>query len=162
PHELIPGHHLQHFQSERHRPYRQLFSTPFYVEGWAVYWEFMLWDEHYGQTPEDRIGMLFWRMHRAARIIVSLKFQLGQMTPKEMVDFIVDRVGHERLGATSEVRRFIGGGYSPLYQCGYMIGGLQLRALRAEVVASRRLTNKEFNDAVLAAGPIPIEWIRAG
>ncbi|HXJ74869.1 MAG TPA: DUF885 family protein [Candidatus Dormibacteraeota bacterium] len=161
PHELIPGHHLQKFMSDRHRPYRRLFSTPFYVEGWAVYWEFMLWDRKYGRTPEDRIGMLFWRMHRAARIIVSLKFHLGQMTPAEMVDFIVDRVGHERLGATSEVRRFIGSGYSPLYQCGYMIGGLQLRALRQEIVGAGKLTEKQFNDTVLEQGPIPIEYVRA-
>ena len=162
PHELIPGHHLQHFMAERHHSYRRLFSTPFYVEGWSLYWEFMLWDRQYGRTPEDRIGMLFWRMHRAARIIVSLKFHLGQMTPKEMVEFIVDRVGHERLGATSEVRRFIGGGYSPLYQCGYMIGGMQLRALRKEVLDAGRMTEKQFNDAVLTYGPIPIEFIRAG
>ena len=161
PHELIPGHHLQKFMSDRHRPYRRLFNTPFYVEGWALYWEFTLWDRQYGRTPEDRIGMLFWRMHRAARIIVSLKFHLGQMTPPEMVDFIVDRVGHERLGASSEVRRFIGGGYSPLYQCGYMIGGLQLRALREELIAAGKFTEKQFNDAVLEQGPIPIEYIRA-
>lgn len=161
PHELIPGHHLQKFMSDRHRPYRRLFNTPFYVEGWALYWEFTLWDRNYGRTPEDRIGMLFWRMHRAARIIVSLKFHLGQMTPPEMVDFIVDRVGHERLGAASEVRRFIGGGYSPLYQCGYMIGGLQLRALRQEILNAGKLTEKQFNDAVLEQGPIPIEYIRA-
>jgi len=162
PHELIPGHHLQHFQAERHRPYRQLFSTPFCVEGWALYWELTLWEHHYGQTPEDRVGMLFWRMHRCARIIVSLKFHLGQMTPAQMVDFLVDRVGHERLGARSEVRRFIEGGYSPLYQCGYMIGGLQLRALRQELVGAGKMTEQKFNDTVLTYGPIPIELIRAG
>jgi uncharacterized protein (DUF885 family) len=130
------------------------------VEGWALYWEFTLWDRNYGRTPEDRVGMLFWRMHRAARIIVSLKFHLGQMTPAQMVDFIADRVGHERLGATSEVRRFIGSDYSPLYQCGYMIGGLQLRALRTEALKTGRYTEKQFNDAVLTQGPIPIEFIR--
>jgi len=161
-HELIPGHHLQRFMSDRNREYRALFSTPFYVEGWALYWEFMLWDMNYGQSPEDRIGMLFWRMHRSASIIVSLKFHLNQMKPAEMVDFLVDRVGHERFGATSEVRRFIGGSYSPLYQCGYMIGGLQLRALHAEVVGKGRMTDRQFNDAVLTFNSIPIELIRAG
>ena len=118
PHELIPGHHLQGFMAQRVRSYRQMFSTPFLVEGWALYWEMTLWELGYPQTPEDRIGMLFWRMHRAARIIVSLKFHLGQMTPQEMVDFLVDRVGHERFGATSEVRRFIGGGLSPPFPAG--------------------------------------------
>lgn len=162
PHELIPGHHLQGYMAQRLRPYRGMFSTPFLVEGWALYWEMTLWDLGYPQGPEDRVGMLFWRMHRAARIIVSLKFHLGQMSPQEMVDFLVDRVGHERFGATSEVRRFIGGDYSPLYQCGYMIGGLQLRALRKELVDSGKMTNREFHDAVLTYGPIPVELIRAG
>jgi hypothetical protein len=162
PHELIPGHHLQAFQSSRHYPYRAMFGTPFFVEGWALYWELMLWDKGYAQTPQDRIGMLFWRMHRCARIIISLKFHLGQMKPQEMVDFLVNRVGHEKLGATSEVRRFIGSSYSPQYQCGYMIGGMQLRALRQELVGAGKMTERQFNDAVLSYGPIPIELLRDG
>ena len=161
-HELIPGHHLQLFTADRNRQYRAIFSTPFLVEGWALYWELRLWDLGYGKTPEDRIGMLFWRMHRCARIIVSLKFHLGQMQPKEMVNFLVERVGHEKLGATSEVRRFIEGSYSPLYQCGYMIGGLQLNALRKEIVGSGKMSDKQFNDSVLTYNTVPIELIRAG
>lgn len=161
-HELIPGHHLQHFVGSRHRAYRAPFTTPFLVEGWALYWEMRLWDLGYGQSPEERLGMLFWRMHRSARIIVSLKFHLGRMTPAEMVDFLVDRVGHERLGATSEVRRYIGDGFEPLYQCAYMLGGLQLRALRQELVGSGKMTEKQFHDTVLSCSAIPIELIRAG
>ncbi|QYK47963.1 MAG: DUF885 family protein [Phycisphaeraceae bacterium] len=160
PHELIPGHHLQAFFAQRERPYRRAFSTPFLVEGWALYWEMLLWDVGYGSTPEQRIGMLFWRMHRAARIIVSMKFQLGQMQPPEMIDFLVDRVGHERLTATSEVRRFIAGDYGPLYQIAYMIGGLQFRTLRKECVDSGLMTEKEFHDAILKCGAIPVELIR--
>jgi uncharacterized protein (DUF885 family) len=41
-HELIPGHHLQWYMKTRYRPYRQLFSTPFWTEGWSIYWEFLL------------------------------------------------------------------------------------------------------------------------
>ena len=161
PHELIPGHHLQGFMAQRYATHRSLFRTPFLVEGWALYWEMVEWDLGWPRGPEDRIGMLFWRMHRAARILVSLKFHLGQMEPQEMIDFLVDRVGHEVSGATSEVRRYIGGGYSPLYQCGYMIGGLQLRALAEEVVDSGRMTRKEFHDAVLRENSIPVEMVRA-
>ena len=160
-HELIPGHHLQSYFAQRYRSYRSLFSTPFFVEGWALYWEMALWDQGYARSPEDQIGMLFWRMHRAARIIVTLKFHLGDMTPPQMVDFLVNRVGHERFGATSEVRRFIAGDYSPLYQCAYMIGGLQLRALAKTMTANGIMTTKQFNDAVLRCGPIPIEMLRA-
>ncbi len=161
PHELIPGHHLQGHMSDRYRPYRQIFSTPFFVEGWCLYWEFKHWDLGWARGPEDKIGMLFWRMHRAARIIVSLQFHLGTMTPEEMVTFLVDRIGHEKNNALSEVRRYIGGDYSPLYQVGYMMGGLQLRAMHAEAVGGGKMKEKEFNDAVLTQGSIPMEFVRA-
>jgi uncharacterized protein (DUF885 family) len=84
------------------------------------------------------------------------------MNPEEMVKFLVDRVGHEKLGATSEVRRFIAGDYSPLYQCAYMIGGLQLRALHKEIVGAGKMTQRQFHDAVLTYNAIPVELIRAG
>ena len=161
PHELIPGHHLQRFESARYNPHRALFGTPFYIEGWALYWERRFWDLGWARTPEDRLGMLFWRMNRAARIEVSLKFHLGRMTPAEMVDFLVRRVGHERMGATSEVRRFIGDGFSPLYQASYMLGALQLEALRTSLVGKGAMTESQFNDAVLAENAIPEELIRA-
>lgn len=161
PHELIPGHHLQIFTAARQHPERRNFSTPFLVEGWALYWELRLWDEGFGQTPQDRIAMLFWRAHRCARIITTLKFHLGEMTPQQMVDYLVDRVGHEKLAATSEVRRYVGDGYSPLYQCAYMLGGLQLKALHEEMRRSQPMTEEAFHDAVLSCGPIPVELIRA-
>lgn len=161
PHELIPGHHLQSYMAARQRSYRKLFSTPFFVEGWALYWEMRLYDMKYQAGPEDRIGALFWRMHRCARIIVTLKFHLEEMTPDEMVTFLTDRVGHEKFGATSEVRRFIAGRYSPLYQCGYMLGGLQLIAMHKELVETKKMTEREFHDTILKLGPIPMELVRA-
>ena len=165
PHELIPGHHLQHFWAERYRPYRQTFSTPFFVEGWALYWEMRLYGLGFQATPEQRIGALFWRMHRCARILVTLRFHLGQMKPEEMVKFLVERVGHEEAGARSEVRRYLVS--SPLYQCSYMLGGLQLRALHEEMTQDKgsdkdkHLEEQAFHDAVLQLGPIPVELIRA-
>jgi uncharacterized protein (DUF885 family) len=105
--------------------------------------------------------MLFWRSHRAARIIFSLSFHLGTMTPQQAIDFLVDRVGHERANAAAEVRRSFNGSYSPLYQVAYMIGGLQIRALHKELVESGKMTNRQFHDAVLQGGPMPIELVRA-
>ncbi len=161
PHELIPGHHLQLFMAKRHRGYRRLFRTPFFVEGWALHWEMLLWDRGWHRGPEDRVGMLFWRMHRCARIIVSLRFHLGQMQPAEMVAFLRDRVGLETSGATAEVRRYIAGSYGPLYQAAYMLGGLQLRSLHHELVGDGSMSDRAFHDAVLRQGSIPIEMVRA-
>jgi uncharacterized protein (DUF885 family) len=160
-HELIPGHHLQGFMTERYNSHRGVFSTPFWGEGWALYWEMLLWDLDFPQTPENRMGMLFWRSHRCARIIFSLGFHLGTMTPQECVDFLVDRVGHERANAEAEVRRSFEGSYSPLYQAAYMLGGLQFRALSEELVGSGQMTNREFHDAILKLNRIPVEMVRA-
>ena len=160
-HELIPGHHLQGFMRDRHRSYRRMFGTPFWVEGWALYWEMRLWDLDFARSPEDRIGMLFWRKHRCARIIFSLSYHLNKMNPEECIDFLVDRVGHERNNATGEVRRSVMGGYGPLYQAAYMLGGLQIRAMYKELVESGKVEEKDFHDAILQQNSIPIELIRA-
>lgn len=160
-HELIPGHHLQGFMTARYNPHRGVFRTPFWHEGNSFYWEMLLWDLGFPRSPEDRVGMLFWRMHRAARIIFSLGFQLGTMTPEQAIDFLVERVGHERANATAEVRRSFNGSYSPLYQVAYMIGGLQFRALHQELVGAGRLTNRQFHDAILRSGSMSVEMVRA-
>lgn len=160
-HELIPGHHLQGYMTARYNPHRRAFSTPFWTEGWALWWEMLLWDQGFPRGPEDRVGMLFWRMHRAARIIFSLKFHLGEWTPQQSIDFLVDRVGHERANATAEVRRSFLGTYSPLYQVAYMMGGLQFRTLHQELVGSGRMTNQAFHDQILKGGGMPVEMVRA-
>lgn len=160
-HELIPGHNLQGFMSRRYKSYRNMFRTPFSVEGWALYWEMLLWDKGFHATPEEKVGALFWRMHRCARIIFSLNYHLGKWTPQECIDFLVERVGHERFSATSEVRRSFEGNYGPLYQVAYMMGGLQIRALHHEIVDGGKMTDKQFHDAFLKEGVIPIEMFRA-
>lgn len=78
-----------------------------------------------------------------------------------MVDYLVTRVGHEPEAAEGEVRRTIGDDYPPLYQCAYLIGALQLWALRQECVGSGRMSDRTFHDAVLRENAIPIELIRA-
>jgi hypothetical protein len=136
-HELIPGHHLQGFMTERYQPHRRTFRTPY------------------------RIGMLFWRMHRCARILFSLGFHLGEMTPEEAIEFLIDRVGHEPENAEAEVRRSFEGSYPPLYQAAYMLGGLQIRSLHQQLVGAGRMTDREFHDAILQGGAMPIEMVRA-
>ncbi len=160
-HELLPGHNLQYFMNSRYKAYRQMFYTPFWIEGWSLYWELLLYQQGFAQTPEERVGMLFWRMHRCARIIFSLNYHLGKWTPQQCIDFLVDRVGHERANAEGEVRRSFKGDYSPLYQVAYLTGGLQLMALKHELVDSGKMTYKQFHDAIIKENTMPIEMVRA-
>ena len=161
PHELIPGHHLQSFVAARENAHRRIFGTPFYIEGWALYCELRLWDLGWPRTPQERIGLLFWRANRAARVVTTIRFHLGTMKPDEMVTFLMEHVGHEKFGATSEVRRYIDGDFSPLYQAAYLLGARQLLALHDELVKPGGLSERAFNDAVLRENTMPIELLRA-
>lgn len=161
-HEMIPGHNLIGYMAARYAGYRARIggSTPFFGEGWPLYWELTLYDMGFHDTPEERVGALFWRMHRCARIIFSLKFHTGEWSPQECIDFLVARVGHERDNATAEVRRSFQGAYGPLYQAAYLLGGLQLRGLRRELVDSKQMTDREFHDEILRQGSMPIALLR--
>lgn len=159
-HELLAGHALQEFMTNRYKTYRH-FETPFWIEGWALYQEMLLWDLKFPASAEDRVGMLFWRKHRCARIIFSLNYHLGKWTPQQCIDFLVDRVGHERANAAGEVRRSFTEAYSPLYQVAYMIGGLQFMALKRELVDSGKMTYQQYHDAILKENMLPVELIRS-
>lgn len=176
-HEMVPGHGLQLWVADRAgRGYwtgrGQVGWTPFYVEGWATYCERVFWDAGFfapetGHKPEDRVGTLFWQLHRCMRIVFSLGFHLGKLSALECVDLLVERVGHERNAAEAEVRRSLSGEYPPLYQCGYLVGALQLARLEREVCGEdaggkkERLSKTEFRDQVLLEGSLPIEMLRA-
>jgi uncharacterized protein (DUF885 family) len=74
---------------------------------------------------------------------------------------LVEEVGHEPSTAQAEVRRSFNGSYSPLYQAAYMLGGLQIRALREELVETGLMDEKVFHDGLLLGGNMPIEFVRA-
>jgi Bacterial protein of unknown function (DUF885) len=159
-HELIAGHNLQAYMNSRYRTYRN-FGSGFWTEGWSLYWELILWDLKFPKSPEDRIGFLFWHMHRCARIIFSLNYHLGKWTPQQCVDFLVDRVGHERANAAGEVRRSFETHYPPLYQLAYLTGGRQFYALKKELVDGGKMTYKQYHDAIMHLNAMPVEMIRA-
>lgn len=160
-HEMIPGHNLVGFLGARFNGYRAgLGGTPFLGEGWPLYWETILYDKGFHDSPEKKVGALFWRMHRAARIIFSLKFHMGQWSPQECIDFLVNEVGHERDNATAEVRRSFGGQYGPLYQMAYLVGGLQIRGMKREIVDSGMRTEKDFHDEIMRQGSMPVAFLR--
>jgi uncharacterized protein (DUF885 family) len=83
------------------------------------------------------------------------------MTPEQAVDLLVNEVGHERDNAVAEVRRSVNGSYDPLYQCAYMLGALQFRALHHELVDSKTMTDRQYHDAILRENMMPVAMLRA-
>lgn len=160
-HEMIPGHFLQFYMNDRYRPYRQRFDNPFWTEGNAFWWEMLYYDKGFEKTPEERIGALVWRMHRSARVIFTMNFQLGKWTPQQCVQYLIDNVGFDSDNDLAEVRRSFDGSVGPLYQIAYLMGALQFRALHHELVDSHKMTDRQFHDTILHEGQMPIELLRA-
>jgi uncharacterized protein (DUF885 family) len=160
-HEMIPGHFLQFYMGARYRPYRRAFETPFWVEGNAFWWEMLYYQKGYDSTPAERVGALVWRMHRSARVIFTMNFHLGRWTPEQCVQYLMQNVGWDVDNATAEVRRSFNGSVGPLYQCAYLMGALQFRALHQELVGSGKMTERQFGDAVLHENSMPLELLRA-
>ena len=106
--------------------------------------------------------MLFWRIHRCARIVFSLGFHLGKMTPSRSAS-----TTWSTASATSATTRRpksaarSAASYGPLYQAAYMLGGLQFRALRKELVDSGKMTDRDFHDAILKENSMPVAMVRA-
>ena len=160
-HEMIPGHFLQFYMSARYHPYRRAFETPFWHEGNSLWWEMLFWDKGFDRTPEERVGALVWRMHRSARIIFTMNFHLGRWTPQQCIQSLIDNVGFEPENAAAEVRRSFDGSVGPLYQSAYLLGALQFRELHKELVDSKKMTDREFHDAILHENSMPVELLRA-
>jgi uncharacterized protein (DUF885 family) len=83
------------------------------------------------------------------------------LSPRQCIDLLVERVGFEPANAEAEVRRSFAGGYGPMYQAAYLVGAMQFRALRRELVDTGRMTDRAFHDAVLKENRIPVELVRA-
>ena len=140
--------------------YRGSFGTPFWGEGWALYWELLLWDMNFAKTPENRIGMLFWRMHRCARIIFSLSFHLENDAAG--VHRFAGQPRRARAATTPRrgaplVRRQLRAALSGAY----LIGGLQQYCDAQRTGRTGQDDEPRFHDAMLKENRIPIEMVRA-
>ncbi len=164
-HEMIPGHNLVGYMSARYGSYRARIggSTPFFGEGWPLYWELLMYDLGFHDTPEERVGALFWRMHRCARIIFSLNFHMGHLVAAGGHRF-PGRQGRSR----ARQRHGRGAPIVPGRLRPALSGRVPARAacscagLRKELVDSRQMTNKQFHDEIMRQGSMPIALIRLG
>ncbi|MNR33330.1 hypothetical protein D3C85_1509960 [compost metagenome] len=86
---------------------------------------------------------------------------MGEWTPQQCVDYLVNQVGHEPANAHGEVKRSFEGSYDPLYQLAYLIGGLQLLSISDELVGSGKMSYTEFHDRVIKENYLPMEMLRA-
>lgn len=164
-HAVIPGHRFDALvlAGNRH-PVRRHFRDGGRAEGWAMYLEEAgLQLGFYERTGRPRARELIWdfAIFRAARTIGDVRLQLNEVDSREIAAWWRSLTPHldedvARVDAEIYLRR------PPGYGLGYTIGAFQLQKVLGE--RARQLGDdfvlKEFHDAFMAAGGIPIALFR--
>ncbi len=161
PHESYPGHHLQALKAQQNpRPFRKVYDSPVFSEGWGLYCEELMYETGFFRKPKlTRLTQLRLRLWRAARIILDTKLHSGQMSYDEARQFLADKVGFEPGSTAGEVNIYV---FHPSYVISYMIGFNQIIKLRKEYRQRKgsRFTLRDFHDRLLTQGAMPFRLIR--
>jgi uncharacterized protein (DUF885 family) len=157
-HEAVPGHHLQislQLELENVPEFRKWGETTAFVEGWALYAERLGLEMGFYQTPYDNFGRLTYEMWRAARLVVDTGMHYFGWSRQQAIDFLAENTALSLLNITNEVDRYIAW---PGQAVAYKIGELKIRELRqrAEEALGSRFNLREFHDALLLNGGIPL------
>jgi uncharacterized protein (DUF885 family) len=157
-HEVWPGHYLQFLNAPRFpTKTRKLVFCGTNAEGWAHYSEQMMVDEGFGGgDPKYRLAQLQEALLRDCRYVVGIKLHTQGMTVEEGARVFVEKGFQEPANAYEEARR---GAYNPTYLY-YTLGKLMIQDLRDEYRAKTGGSLKQFHDAFVAQGGLPIPLVR--
>jgi uncharacterized protein (DUF885 family) len=157
-HEAFPGHYVQFLYSPRYpTKTRKLLGVGSNAEGWAHYAEQMMVDQGFGGgDPKIRLAQLSEALVRDCRYVVGIKLHTKGMTVEEGAKLFVDQCFQEPAVAYVEARR---GTFNPTYLY-YTLGKLEIQELAAEYMRAKNKTLKQFHDAFIAQGALPIPLVR--
>lgn len=170
-HEAVPGHHHQiALQQELTLPDFRKHAAGFtaFVEGWALYTEYLGEEMGLYDTPEKMMGRLSYEMWRACRLVVDTGMHSKGWTKAQAIAFMTENSALSAANIEAEVNRYISW---PGQALGYKLGEIRIRELRgrAEKELGPKFDLRGFHDAVLNQGPVPLdvlerqvtEWIAA-
>ena len=157
-HEAYPGHYLQFLYAQKFpTKTRKLLYCGTNAEGWAHYCEQMMVDEGFGGgDPKIRLAQLQEALLRDCRYVAGIKLHTEGWTVREGAKLFEEKGFQEPANAYEEARR---GAYNPTYLY-YTFGKLQIQELRDEYQAKKGGGLREFHDAFVAEGGLPIVLVR--
>jgi uncharacterized protein (DUF885 family) len=160
-HEAVPGHHFQ-FARGMELPdvpmFRRVGYFVAYGEGWGLYAERLGYDMGLYEDPYDRMGQLAYDMWRAVRLVVDTGMHSKGWSRQQAIDYFMDNAPKTEQDVVNEIDRYIGW---PGQALAYKIGQLKISELRetAHRELGDRFDLREFNDAVLVTGSVPLQTL---
>ena len=157
-HEAYPGHHW-HLVMSKANPsrVRQVFRTPYFSEGWALYAERMMREQGFFTDLRHEMNQYEATIFRAARIVVDTSLHLGEMTWDEAVEFMTTRTGLTEPTARAEVTRYCAW---PTQASSYLTGCLEIVRIREAFFAAHGASDTDalraFHDGITTSGGLPI------
>ncbi len=156
-HEAMPGHYLQAMASNKAKnDLRALFASGPFVEGWAVYGEWLMAKYGFGGA---RVRMQRQKMalRLAANAILDHDIHAGQMTEKEALALMTDEAFQEEGEAVGKWNR---ARLSSAQLTTYYYGFTELLKLRTQLEKAPGFTERAYHDTLLGFGSPSLRHIR--
>jgi len=157
-HEGIPGHHLQlTLQKQADLPMlRKAGGFGAYIEGWALYAEQLAQEMgFYEGHPDWELGYVHDALLRSGRLVTDTGLHHLRWSREQATQTLASIDGDPISLAQQEIERYC---VWPGQACSYMVGKVTILRLRdkARAALGPRFDIRQFHDAVLLAGSMPL------
>ena len=157
-HESVPGHHLQNALQQELQGlpnFRRFTNFTAFGEGWGLYSERLGLEAGFYRDPYSNFGRLTYEMWRACRLVVDSGLHALGWSRDQAMDFLAENTALSLHEIRTETDRYIAW---PGQALAYKIGELKILELRrrAEETLGEKFDVREFHDAVLENGSLPL------
>ncbi|HTN40708.1 MAG TPA: DUF885 family protein, partial [Asticcacaulis sp.] len=162
-HESAPGHAWQMplaMENKDLPQFRQSTYISAYGEGWALYSERLGVEMGMYHTPYETYGMLSYQMWRACRLVVDTGIHAKGWTREQAQNYLLENTALSTHEVTTEVDRYIAW---PGQALSYYLGEMAIWKARhkAEAALGEKFDIRQFHDAVLQLGSVPLPVLEA-
>ncbi|HRD46871.1 MAG TPA: DUF885 family protein, partial [Caulobacter sp.] len=162
-HEAVPGHHLQIALSQELEDvpaFRRDADMTAFTEGWGLYSEKLGIEMGIYRNPYERFGRLSYEMWRACRLVADTGIHWKGWSREQAEKCFTENSALSPLNIRVELDRYISW---PGQALAYKIGEMKIVEVRAraEAALGEKFDIRRFHDAVLLAGPLPMDLLEA-